>query len=174
MTQVFISVGSNIEQEKHICAGLLALDKRYQPITCSTVFESESVGFAGDNFYNLVVAFHTTDSVAQVSAYLSLIEDENGRDRSGPRFSSRTLDLDLLLFGDTVVNSNDIVLPRPEIYDNAFVLLPLSQIAAKLTDPIKKLDYSTLWKNFDQKKQKLWPITFPFPATINSSLEKQV
>ncbi len=160
MARVFISVGSNIDRNKYIEAGIKALSDHYQSITCSTVYESEAVGFDGDNFYNLVIALDTEKSIAEVSANLTQIEDNNGRNRAGPRFSSRTLDLDLLLYDSTVLNSAKLTLPRPEIYENAFVLLPLSEVASNQLDPITSKTYAQLWNEFDQAKQKLWPVAF--------------
>jgi len=160
MARVFISIGSNIERKKHIAAGIQALDALFSHVVCSTVYESESVGFDGDNFYNLVLGFDTTLDIAVVSAHLARIEDENGRNRQGPRFSSRTLDLDLLLYDQQVLRSETLTLPRPEIYENAFVLLPLSEIAGELIDPLQHQTYAKLWAKFDQKKQKLWAIDF--------------
>ena len=163
MAQVFISVGSNIEQEKHITAGLRALANLYPSIIYSAVYESESVGFNGDNFYNLVVKLNTSDSIEEVSTHLDRIEDENGRSREGPRFSSRTLDLDLLLYDEQILNSDALTLPRPEIYENAFVLLPLSEVSGQFKDPLKNQTYSEIWAQFDQQKQKLWTIEFRLP-----------
>jgi len=165
MARVFISIGSNINRKKNIAAGIRALDDLYHPTTCSTIYESKSVGFDGDNFYNLVIAFDTQSDIDEVSAHLMRIEDENGRNRQGPRFSSRTLDLDLLLYDDTVLDTDSLTLPRPEIYDNAFVLLPLSEIAAQQTDPLKRLTYAQLWEQFDQNKQELWPVVFNIPIS---------
>jgi len=163
MAQVFISVGSNIDRNRYISAGISALDSLYSPIICSTVYESESVGFEGDNFYNLVIRFNTDSSIDEVSASLARIEDENGRDRSGPRFSSRTLDLDLLLYDDQIIDHSNLTLPRPEIYENAFVLLPLSEISNSFYDPNESKTYAQLWNEFDKTTQKLWPVDFPFP-----------
>ena len=159
MARVFISIGSNIDRKANITAGIKALDKLFHPTTCSTIYESESVGFDGDNFYNLVLAFDTNASISEVSTHLSRIEDENGRKRDGPRFSSRTLDLDLLLYDDEILETDALTLPRPEIYENAFVLLPLSEVAAKQIDPLKKKTYAQLWGQFDHSKQNLWPVT---------------
>ncbi len=163
MAQVFVSIGSNIDQEKYIHIGIAALHNRYKPIICSTVYESEAVGFVGENFYNLVVGFETTDAIEKVSTHLAKIEDDNGRDRNKPRFSARTLDLDLLLYDFQILETKSITLPRPEIVENAFVLLPLSEIAGEMRDPITNHTYSDLWNRFDQGKQKLWPIECDIP-----------
>lgn len=158
MANVYLSIGSNIQRDLHISSGISALKKRYKTITCSPIYESVAVGFEGDNFYNLVTHFSTSDSIETVSNFLSKVEDENGRDRNGPKFGPRTLDLDLLLYDDQIIRSKKLTLPRPEIYINAFVLRPLADIAANVLDPIKKQTYQQLWSSFDQDKQKLWPI----------------
>lgn len=156
MATVYVSVGSNIERGKYIRAGIDALKKHYDSLICSPVYESESVGFSGDNFYNLVVAFETDENYLTVDATLNSIEDANQRDRSLPKFSSRTLDLDLLLYDDLILNTPDLTLPRQEIYKNAFVLQPLADIAGNMIDPNSKQTFARLWQQFDRSKQKLW------------------
>ncbi len=160
MASVYVSVGSNVLRDKHILNGVLALKTHFAPIQCSPVYESISVGFEGENFYNLVVRFSTEKSINTVSQLLAQIEDDNGRDRSGPKFSSRTLDLDLLLYDQRIINSEKLTLPRPEIYHNAFVLRPLANLAGDVIDPLNKLSYQTLWEAFDQTQQKLWAVDF--------------
>jgi len=162
MARVYVSVGSNIDQNKYISRGVDALNQRYSPIICSPVYESVAVGFDGDNFYNLVVGFDTNESVDVVDANLNIIEDKNDRDRNGPKFSARTLDLDLLLYDQLILNSDSLTLPRPEIYENAFVLQPLADISDKLIDPISKKTFVQLWSEFDKNKQSLWQIEFDF------------
>src|SRR5690625_7312225 len=98
MSAVYLSLGSNIDRYHHIQAGLNALADRFGPMTVSTVFESEAVGFNGDNFLNLVVGIVTGLSVAQLSECLKRIEAEQGRERSAPKFSARTLDIDSLAY----------------------------------------------------------------------------
>jgi 2-amino-4-hydroxy-6-hydroxymethyldihydropteridine diphosphokinase len=93
-----------------------------------------------------------------VAKRLRVIEDRHGRERQGPRFSSRTLDIDLLLYDDLVLNQPGLVLPRDEITRNAFVLCPLAEIAAGLTHPVLKRTYGELWEMFDKTRQTLWPI----------------
>lgn len=158
MADVYLSLGSNIQRNRHISSGISALKQQYKTITCSPIYESVSIGFEGDNFYNLVTHFTTTETLETVTAFLSKIEDDNGRDRNGPKFGPRTLDLDLLLYDDVIINSKSLTLPRPEIYQNAFVLRPLADIAGDLLDPLQKQTYQQLWSSFDQSKQKLWPI----------------
>ena len=162
MTYVYVSIGSNIEREKNIRAGVAALKARYGDVTLSSVYESEAVGFAGDNFYNLVVGFDTEEDVRQVVSVLQVIEDLHGRERTGPKFSSRTLDLDLLLYDDLIINKGKLQLPRYELSRNAFVLWPMAEIAPELKHPVFKKSYAELWERFDKASQPLWPIEFTF------------
>ena len=87
---VYVSIGSNIERYSHISASLDALADNFGELSISKVYESEAVGFEGDNFLNLVAGFNTELSVGELSALLRKIEDENGRRRDGPKFGPRT------------------------------------------------------------------------------------
>jgi 2-amino-4-hydroxy-6-hydroxymethyldihydropteridine diphosphokinase len=160
MARVYLSIGSNIEREKNIRGGVADLERVFGEVILSRVYESESVGFEGDNFYNLVAAIETEMPVEEVSRVLHQIEAEHGRTREGPRFSSRTLDIDLLTYDDLVTNDNGLQLPRDEITKNAFVLWPLAEIAPEEQHPLLKQSYAEMWDNFDKEKQALWPVAF--------------
>lgn len=160
MADVFISVGSNIARNANIRGGIQLLREQYQELIISSVYESESVGFDGDNFFNLVVGFTTDEDVYAVHGKLREIEDTFGRDRTGPRFSSRTLDLDLLLYDDLVMKADGLELPRDEITKNAFVLWPLAEIAPDIKHPALGCTFAELWQAYDKDKQSLWSIPF--------------
>jgi len=162
MARVYISIGSNIDAENNVRLAVNALQQHYGKLILSSVYESESVGFDGDNFLNLVAGLNTEEDVHTVAATLRKIEDDNGRDRSGPRFSARTVDLDLLLYDDLVVEEEGLQLPRDEITKNAFVLLPLEEIAPQLIHPLSGNTMCDHWLNYDKDSQKLWPIEFKF------------
>lgn len=162
MAKIYISLGSNIEREHHTRAGVRAMQAHFGRLELSSVYESEAVGFVGDAFYNLVAAAETELPVHEVNAVLRAIEDVHGRDRSGPRFSSRSLDLDLLLYDDLVLDENGLVLPRPEILKNAFVLWPLAEIAPERRHPLVKQCYRELWQAFDKSREQLAPVPFDF------------
>lgn len=162
MSWVYISLGSNIDREALTRAGVHALRQHYGELLLSSVYESEAVGFDGENFYNMVIALQTDDSVLQVAQALRQIEDEHGRDRTGPRFSSRTLDLDLLLYDDLIIDEDKLQIPRDEILQRAFVLWPMAEVAADLVHPQVNKTYGELWDEFDQNSEKLEPIEFDF------------
>ncbi len=160
MTQVFLSLGSNIRRHEHIAAGLDALYVRFGSLRVSSVYESKSVGFDGSNFFNLVVGIDTDLGIAALSESLKKIEDDNGRCRQGPKFSPRTLDIDILVYGDFVGVEAGINLPRAEITQNAFVLLPLAEIAGDQRHPSLRQSYASLWQAYDKQSQSLWPVDF--------------
>ena len=159
MTKVYLGIGSNIEREKHIVAALDALAERFGRLQLSPVYESEAVGFAGDPFFNLVVGMDTNVPVAELARLLRDIEHSNGRVRSGERFGGRTLDIDILTYGAAVGVVNGVLLPREEILQNAFVLLPLAELAPDELHPVSGVSYAALWRRYD-KPQRLWPVDF--------------
>jgi 2-amino-4-hydroxy-6-hydroxymethyldihydropteridine diphosphokinase len=160
MARIYISIGSNIKPEQNIRKSITELKQVFNPILISSVYESEAVGFDGDNFYNLVVACDTDKDIFTVIRILQDLENRHGRDRSRPRFSSRTLDLDLLLYDDVVVAEGKLQLPRDEITKNAFVLWPLAEIAPDVKHPVTSVSFNEMWQNFDKSQQAIWPVEF--------------
>jgi 2-amino-4-hydroxy-6-hydroxymethyldihydropteridine diphosphokinase len=158
--KVLLSLGSNISQQRYISAGLDALADEFGSMQISSVYESAAVGFDGDNFYNLVVGIETELSVGDLSRCLKTLEDNNGRRRDCPRFSARTLDIDILTYDNVVGNVEGVVLPRQEILENAFVLWPLAELVPGEKHPFLGVSYKELWQQYDQKSQSLWPISF--------------
>lgn len=160
MAEVFVSVGSNIDPAENIRSAVRMLRRHYPALVISSVYESEAVGFAGDNFYNLVVAFETDQDVHAVARLLRDIEERHARDRRAPKFSARTIDLDLLLYDDLVMHQDGIQIPRDEITRNAFVLWPLAEVAGERIHPLTRHSYAQLWADYDKERQSLWPIDF--------------
>jgi 2-amino-4-hydroxy-6-hydroxymethyldihydropteridine diphosphokinase len=154
MPRGYISIGSNIDRDKNVLASLQALEQLFGELTISSIYESEPVGFSGDTFYNLVVGFDSDLEVKEVARQLRQIELDNGRTRNCQKFSSRTLDLDLILYGDLIVNDARLQIPRDEIERYAFVLEPLAEIAPTLKHPITHKSYAELWEKFDKTDLK--------------------
>jgi len=150
VTRGYISIGSNINKDEHIPASLRALEHTFGELTVSSIYESEPVGFTGDVFYNLVVGFDSDLEVKAVAKQLRQIELDNGRTRDSRKFAARTLDLDLILYGDLIVNDGRLQIPRDEIEHYAFVLEPLAEIAPSLQHPVSHISYAELWEQFDK------------------------
>lgn len=161
---ILISVGSNINKTQNTIEGLQALYMAFGEIELSTIYESESVGFAGENFYNLVVSGHTSKSVPDVCNILKKIEDDLGRIRD-KKFGNRTLDLDLLTYDD-LVSDESVVLPRGEIEYNAFVLKPMAELVPNHIHPTTGLSYLSLWQNYTNTQQRLWPVTLAWSPVV--------
>ena len=150
----YISIGSNIDKEAHVPCCLNTLRKLFGKLTVSSIYESEAVGFVGDTFHNLMVGFESDLSAKQVAALLRKIELEHGRSRQAQKFSSRTLDLDLILYGQEIIDEDGLQIPRDEIERYAFVLEPLAEIAAEQRHPISGISYGELWQKADKTDLK--------------------
>jgi 2-amino-4-hydroxy-6-hydroxymethyldihydropteridine diphosphokinase len=150
VTRGYISIGSNIDKDKNIQASLKALEKLFGNLVLSSIYESEPVGFSGDTFYNVVVGFDSGLDVKTVAKNLRQIELDQGRTRDCKKFSARSLDLDLILFGDLILSDGRLQIPRDEIERYAFVLEPLAEIAGTSKHPISHLSFAELWEKFDK------------------------
>lgn len=157
-TEVLLGLGSNIERDAHLLAALGLLEARFGELSVSPVYESPAVGFVGDPFYNLVVGVTTTDSLSAINAWLKQVEDDHGRDRRQPKFSSRRLDIDILTWGQAHGVVEGIALPRREVFKHAFVLKPLADLRPQMTVPGETRTWSQLWDTFDATDQPLTPV----------------
>lgn len=157
LTQVYLGLGSNIERERHLCAGLDALASFLTDVRCSEVFESQPVGIKSGPFFNLVVSACTDLPLMELDRRLKFIEADNGR--YAPDRKGLPLDIDVLLYGDLVGNFDGLVLPRAEILKNAFVLWPLSLMAPERVHPEVGKTLAELWREA-QIDQVLAPVAF--------------
>ncbi len=160
MARVYLSLGSNIDREQHIASALAMLAEAFGPLDRSSVYESDSVGFDSPAFYNLVVGFDTREGPRAVQRELRHIEEQNARVRT-KQLSARTLDLDLLLYDDLIVDEEGLKLPRNDITRYAFVLGPLAEIAGNERHPVTGERYARMWSRFDDSDQVLTRIDWP-------------
>ena len=163
MVAVYLGLGSNIRPREHLQRALQGLMRLYGPLRCSPVYESEAVGFDGDNFLNMVTIIECERPLSVIAAEIRQLELDNGRERQSERFSARTLDIDLLLYGDEVVNEPGLALPRDEIRHYAFVLKPLFDVAPTLRLPDNGDTVRELWQAFDAASQPLRVVEFEIP-----------
>ena len=155
MARVFLSLGSNVDREHNIAFAISTLSERFGQLRLSSVYESDAVGFEGDSFYNVVVELSSSLSPAELVKVFREIESEGKRSRYGPRFGPRTLDLDLSLYDDLVLQQEDLTLPRREVMECAFVLCPLAELAGELRHPVNGKTYAALWAEFDAPSQQI-------------------
>ena len=146
MPEVFVGCGSNIEPAVNLRWAHAALTDRFGRLNCSDVYRSPAFGFTGPDFLNLVVGFDAGPDADAVERVLSELENERGRD-ARERSGSRTLDLDLLLFGQRI----DPVrrLPRADVLSYPFVLAPLAEIAPELIHPVTGVRIVDAWRQLE-------------------------
>ena len=162
---MYVSIGSNVDRSLNIALVLEKLADEFGPIEQSSVYESDAVGFNSAPFYNLVVGFRTEQSPRDIQHRLHAIEDSCGRVRSG-RLSARTMDLDLLLYADMILDEQGLSLPRADITRYAFVLCPLAEIAGNRKHPLSGERYADMWAAFDEPGQALKRVEWPPAANL--------
>jgi len=160
MARVYLGVGSNIERERYIVAGLDALEGLFGRLALSSVYDSEAIGFAGQPFLNLVAGVDTPRSPGELLHQLRHIEMEHGRPANATRYSARQLDIDILTHGQLTGTVEGVELPRAEILYNAFVLCPLAELAGEAVHPGAGKTYRELWQAYNRDSQQLQKVDF--------------
>lgn len=148
---VFLGLGSNVGAERNIASGIAAIRQTFADVRLSPAYRNRAVGFEGDDFINLVASCRTGMQPLELKAWLSDLEDRHGRARGVPKFSDRTLDVDILLYGDLWLWLPGFELPRPEILKFAHVLRPLAELAPDLEHPVSRKTMAELWRLFEDK-----------------------
>ena len=151
---IYVGIGSNIEQEKYIRISAKSLKETFGAdcqLQLSPVYKTQAVGFEGDDFYNLVASFYSELSPYEVEKELKKIEHLHGRQRNQNKFSSRNLDIDLLLYDQEIIHTNGISVPRDEIEKYAFVLSPLADLAPELIHPETQKTMLEMWHELKEK-----------------------
>lgn len=143
--RAWLSLGSNLDPERHLRAALAELHARFGALVVSPAYRFAAVGFEGPDFVNLAVGIDSDLDPHALNDWLHALEDRHGRQRGVPRFSSRTLDVDIVLFDDLVLSGpGHLEIPRRELAE-AFVLRPLADIAPDLREPRSGRTLRELW-----------------------------
>jgi 2-amino-4-hydroxy-6-hydroxymethyldihydropteridine diphosphokinase len=149
MAVVYLGLGSNAAPEDNLALAAREMRRRFKLREFSSVYRSKSLGFDGDDFFNAVACLETDKTPLELCNELEEIHDLAKRERDSDRFSSRTLDIDLLLYGQQVITEAPIRVPRSDVLEYSFVLRPLAEIAPDLVHPVTGNTISSHWSKFD-------------------------
>ena len=155
MTQIFLGLGSNVRPAHFLPLGLRELRAELGALRLSPAYRGAAMGFDGEPFWNLVAGAQTALPVGELQAVLRNIEFRHGRPENAVRNSPRTLDIDILTYGDLTGTVEGVELPRGEILYHAFVLRPLAELAPDELHPVTGESYAAIWDAFDQASQPL-------------------
>jgi 2-amino-4-hydroxy-6-hydroxymethyldihydropteridine diphosphokinase len=167
MPRVFVAAGSNVEPERNLAKAAAELVRQFPDIEFSPWYRNKAVGFEGDDFINFAIAFETLLPVHEVVAKLRDIEALCGRPPGAPKWAPRSMDLDILLYGDLVVDEPGLKLPRPDLLKRPFMLGPAADLAPNLKHPTENATLGELWQRFDRGAHTLTrvPASFTSPRS---------
>lgn len=155
MPQVYIAAGSNIEPERHLAMAASELERQFPGVRFSPWYRNRAAGFDGEDFINFVAGFATQLPVSEVLTRLHAIEALCGRPSDAPRWAPRSMDLDVLLYGDLICQEPHLELPRPDLLKRAYMLGPLAALAPDLVHPTEGRTIGELWQRFDRAAHPL-------------------
>ncbi len=155
MGKAYLSLGSNMEAERNLASAVSALRARFGALVLSPFYRTAAVGFEGADFLNAAAIIESDLDAQALSDWLHALEDAHGRDRSGPRFGDRPLDIDIVFYDDLVTEgAGNLRIPRPEL-KHAFVLKPLADIAPDFVDPGSGRTLAALWADSPERETSL-------------------
>ena len=161
MGKAYLSLGSNVLPEQNLASALHALRQRFGKVATSPVYRTVAIGFEGPDFLNAAALIDSDLDAYALNDWLHALEDAHGRDRSGPRFGDRPLDIDIVFYDDLVTEGpGNLRLPRPELR-HAFVLKPLVDIAPDFIDPGSGQTLAALWLQSPERDTPMSPVEPP-------------
>lgn len=163
MTTVLVAAGSNVEPVANLRRALGSLASRYPALRSSAAYRNPAVGFEGEDFVNLVLAIDTADDVRAVMGHLHEAEALCGRERLAPKWAPRSMDLDVLLYGDRVCEEPGLVLPRPDLVRRAYMLGPAAEVAPGMRHPTLGATLAELWSRFPREGHPLERVDIGWP-----------
>jgi len=151
VTRVYFGIGSNVEPLKYIELAVLELRARFGPVEISPVYRNQAVGFVGADFLNLVVGVDTNKSINEIGGEIDAIHTLANRTPNDGKFVSRTLDIDLLLYGNLITEGPPLKLPRVDVLKYSFALKPLADMAPNFRHPETGKTYAEHWLAMEQQ-----------------------
>jgi len=158
MPEVFVAAGSNIQPRARLRQVIALMREAWPDLRVSRAYLNKTVGFEGDDFINLVTGFHSDEPLSAVLEKLHAIETACGRPRQAPKWASRSMDLDVLLYGDAVGEFPGAVVPRPDLAKRPYMLRPLAEIAADAVHPTTGMTLGDMWARFDSAGHQMVPV----------------
>ena len=159
MPEVYVAAGSNIRPRAHLRQALGLMREAWPGLRVSSAFANKAVGFEGDDFVNLVAGFDTDEPLATVLEKLHAIESACGRPREAPKWAPRSMDLDVLLYGDVVGEFPGATLPRKDLLRRPYMLGPMAEIAPQVVHPTAGRTLGELWAEFDSAGHAMTPVS---------------
>lgn len=156
MKRVFLGLGTNLgDKRANLENALASISESIGMVTDrSSVYETEPWGFrTDDTFLNMVVQVETKLKPSGLLGRILMIEAKMGRLRSGKEYASRIIDIDILFFGDVIMNTKSLAIPHPKMHERKFVLVPLCEIAPDLMHPVLNKNISILLSECKDKGQ---------------------
>jgi 2-amino-4-hydroxy-6-hydroxymethyldihydropteridine diphosphokinase len=157
MALAYVSGGSNLDAGLHLREAARQLRASFPGTRFSRVYRNRAIGFDGPDFLNFVAELPVSGEPGALKAELERIEGLCGRPRYAPKWAPRTMDLDILLFGQLVLDLPGLVVPRPQLLNWAFMLGPLAELAPDTPHPVAGRTIGALWAAFDQAGHPLQP-----------------
>ena len=154
-TEVFLSLGSNIDPKENLKYACRELEKAFGNIQISSVYRNKPIGFKGNDFLNMVVKVKSMFNPNEMLDFIQSLEAATGRDIATGTLDSRTLDIDMVLYGDLVHPEKPFKIPRNDIELYSFVLCPLAEIDPDGIHPVTGKTFKDLWEGFDQAEHPL-------------------
>lgn len=154
MNEVYLSIGSNLKDKvRNIYQCQILIEERIGKIVdMSFIYETEPWGFESKHrFLNKVVKVKTNLSASIILNNIHYIENKLGRTRNKSGYSNRTIDIDILLFNEEIINTSNLIIPHRNIENRKFELFPLCQIAGYKIHPVLKLSFNQLLNNCTDK-----------------------
>jgi len=155
MSQVHVALGSNVEPERWLPVAARALRERFPGVRFSSCYRNPAFGFEGADFINAVAGFESALDAPAVIARCHEVEALCGRRRDDPKWAPRVMDVDLLLHGAAVADTESYRLPRPDLLKRVYMLAPLAELAPQLIHPLTGRTIADHWRELAREPHQL-------------------